>query len=80
MLDKVTEVYAEGEQLKFYPAVSCDKCNKTGSEGRMGFREFLIVDHAVKKLIQKHARVAKLFASAVNSAMRALTWMARKKC
>ena len=32
----------------------------------------MIVDHAVKKLVQRRLRVAKLFALAINSAMRAL--------
>ena len=64
--------YAEGGQLKFYRAVGCDKCNKTWYEGCVGFHELMIADDRAKKLIQECARVAELFASAVNSGMRTL--------
>ncbi len=72
LLDGWIERYAEGGQLKFYRAVGCDKCNKTGYKGRIGLHELMIADDAAKKLIQERARVAELFASAVNSGMRTL--------
>ena len=59
-------------QLKFYRAVGCDKCNKTGYKGRIGLHELMIADDSGKKLIQERARVAELFASTVNSGMRTL--------
>ena len=72
LLDGWTERYAVDGQLKFYRAVGCDKCNKTGYKGRIGLHELMIADDAAKKLIQERARVAELFASAVNSGMRTL--------
>ena len=72
LLDGWMERYAVDGQLKFYRAVGCDKCNKTGYKGRIGLHELMIADDAAKKLIQERARVAELFASAVNSGMRTL--------
>ena len=65
-------LYGEGGNLKMYRAVGCDKCNKTGYKGRIGLHELMIADDPAKKLIQERARVAELFASAVNSGMRTL--------
>ena len=72
LLNDWTERYAGDGQLKFYRAVGCDKCNKTGYKGRIGLHELMIADDAAKKLIQERARVAELFSSAVNSGMRTL--------
>ncbi len=72
LLEGWTERYAADGQLKFFRAVGCDKCNKTGYKGRIGLHELMIADDAAKKLIQERARVAELFASAVNSGMRTL--------
>ena len=72
LLNEWTERYAVDGQLKLYRAVGCDKCNKTGYKGRIGLHELMIADDAAKKLIQERARVAELFASAVNSGMRTL--------
>lgn len=66
------ELYGDQGRLKFYRAVGCDKCNKTGYKGRVGLHELLIADDEVKKLIQERARVAELFVSAVASGMRTL--------
>jgi type II secretory ATPase GspE/PulE/Tfp pilus assembly ATPase PilB-like protein len=64
--------YGEDGRLKFYRAVGCDKCNKTGYKGRVGLHELLIADDDVKKLIQERARVAELFVTAVAAGMRTL--------
>ena len=72
LLDDWTERYGENGELKFYRAVGCDKCNKTGYKGRIGLHELMIADDAAKKLIQERARVAELFSSAVSSGMRTL--------
>ena len=72
LLNEWTDRYGEEGRLKFYRAVGCDKCNKTGYQGRIGLHELMIADDAAKKLIQECARVAELFASAVNSGMRTL--------
>ena len=72
LLDDWTERYGTNGSLNFYRAVGCDKCNKIGYKGRIGLHELMIADDAAKKLIQERARVAELFASAVNSGMRTL--------
>jgi type II secretory ATPase GspE/PulE/Tfp pilus assembly ATPase PilB-like protein len=72
LYDQWVELYAEDGKLKMYRAVGCDKCGKTGYKGRIGLHELMIADDAAKKLIQERARVAELFASAVNSGMRTL--------
>ena len=72
LLDQWSVRYGQGGPLSFYRAVGCDKCNKTGYKGRIGLHELMIADDAAKKLIQERARVAELFASAVNSGMRTL--------
>ena len=72
LLDDWTERYGVDGSLNFYRAVGCDKCNQTGYKGRIGLHELMIADDAAKKLIQERARVAELFASAVNSGMRTL--------
>ena len=72
VLDGWTERYGAGGELKFYRAVGCDKCNKTGYKGRIGLHELMIADDSAKKLIQERSRVAELFSSAVASGMRTL--------
>ncbi|MDB5857091.1 MAG: bifunctional protein : sensor, domain [Ramlibacter sp.] len=64
--------YGEDGRLKFYRAVGCDKCNKTGYKGRVGLHELLIADDDIKKLIQERSRVAVLFVAAVATGMRTL--------
>jgi len=72
LVDSWNETYARDGQLHFYRAVGCDKCNKTGYKGRVGLHELLVADDQVKKLIQERARVAELFAEAVEGGMRTL--------
>ena len=73
LVDQWAQTYggAEGE-IRFYRAVGCEKCNKTGYKGRIGLHELLVADDAVKKLIQERARVAELFAASVEAGMRTL--------
>ena len=66
------KAYGSDGHLRFYRAVGCDKCNKTGYKGRIGLHELLIADDPVKKLIQERSRVAELFAEAVEGGMRTL--------
>ncbi|MEA3395174.1 MAG: ATPase, T2SS/T4P/T4SS family [Pseudomonadota bacterium] len=66
------ERYGENGKLRFYKAVGCDKCNKTGYKGRLGLHELLIADDRIKKLVQERARVAEIFAAAVENGMRTL--------
>ncbi|MBG9388892.1 GspE/PulE family protein [Caenimonas aquaedulcis] len=66
------KLYGQDGRLKFYKANGCDKCNKTGYKGRIGLHELLVADDPTKRLIQERARVAELFASAVEGGMRTL--------
>jgi type II secretory ATPase GspE/PulE/Tfp pilus assembly ATPase PilB-like protein len=72
LLDDWTTRYGKDGQLTMYRAVGCDKCNQTGYKGRIGLHELMIADDAAKKLIQERARVAELFAAALNSGMHTL--------
>ncbi|MDI1338505.1 GspE/PulE family protein [Polaromonas sp.] len=72
LLDDWMRRYAKDGLLTMYRAVGCDKCNQTGYKGRIGLHELMIADDAAKKLIQERARVAELFAAAVNSGMHTL--------
>ena len=72
MVDTWTQTYGDNGELRFYRAVGCDKCNKTGYKGRVGLHELLVADDSVKKLIQERARVAELFAASVEGGMRTL--------
>jgi type II secretory ATPase GspE/PulE/Tfp pilus assembly ATPase PilB-like protein len=66
------DLYGHDGNLKFYRAVGCEKCNKTGYKGRIGLHELLIADDNAKRLIQERARVAEIFSTAVESGMRTL--------
>jgi type II secretory ATPase GspE/PulE/Tfp pilus assembly ATPase PilB-like protein len=65
-------LYAPDGLLKFFRHVGCEKCNKTGYKGRIGLHELLIADDGIKRLIQGRARVAEIFAAAVEGGMRTL--------
>jgi type II secretory ATPase GspE/PulE/Tfp pilus assembly ATPase PilB-like protein len=66
------KAYGQEGRLKFYKAVGCVKCNKTGYKGRIGLHELLIADDHIKRLIQERARVAELFSASVETGMRTL--------
>lgn len=72
LLDDWVRRYGKDGQLTMYRAVGCDKCNQTGYKGRIGLHELMIADDAAKKLIQERARVAELFAAALNGGMHTL--------
>jgi type II secretory ATPase GspE/PulE/Tfp pilus assembly ATPase PilB-like protein len=72
LVDGWKQQYAESGGLKLYRHGACDKCNQTGYKGRVGLHELLIADDTVKKLIQERARVAQVFAAAVEGGMRTL--------
>ena len=59
-------------QITLYEHVGCDKCSGTGYRGRVGLHELLIGSDPIKKGIQGHARVAELFAIALEEGMRTL--------
>jgi type II secretory ATPase GspE/PulE/Tfp pilus assembly ATPase PilB-like protein len=59
-------------QFTLYTPGGCDTCGGTGYKGRVGLHELLIGSDPIKKLIQEHARVADIFATALNEGMRTL--------
>ncbi|TAJ75811.1 MAG: GspE/PulE family protein [Gallionellaceae bacterium] len=59
-------------QITLYDHVGCEKCSGTGYRGRVGLHELLIGTDPLKKAIQEHARVAELFAIALEEGMRTL--------
>jgi type II secretory ATPase GspE/PulE/Tfp pilus assembly ATPase PilB-like protein len=74
---KVLEFWAqefgdENGHLVLHTAKGCDTCGGTGYKGRVGLHELLIGTDRVKKDIQEHARVAQMFATALEEGMRTL--------
>ena len=74
---KVLEFWGKefGDQnghLVLHTAKGCDTCGGTGYKGRVGLHELLIGTDRVKKNIQEHARVAQMFATALEEGMRTL--------
>jgi len=72
LLKQWTQNYGVDGQLRLYKAVGCEKCGNSGYKGRIGLHELMVADDSVKKLIQERARVAELFATAVEGGMRTL--------
>lgn len=64
--------YAKNGQFTFYRAKGCPECSDSGYRGRVGLHELLAGTDPLKKAIQEHARVAELFATALNEGMRTL--------
>ena len=59
-------------EFTLYTAKGCDTCGNTGYKGRVGLHELLLGTDEIKKEIQEHARVAQMFATALDSGMRTL--------
>lgn len=59
-------------QLTLSKPTGCEKCGNTGYKGRVGLHELMEGTDAVKKNIQEHARVAEMFATALEDGMRTL--------
>jgi type II secretory ATPase GspE/PulE/Tfp pilus assembly ATPase PilB-like protein len=72
LIDSWQVQFGNDGPLKLYRHVGCDKCHQTGYKGRLGLHELLIADDTIKKLIQERARVAEVFAAAVEGGMRTL--------
>ncbi len=72
LLESWHRTYAQDGHLRFYRHVGCEKCGDTGYKGRIGLHELLIASDDIKKLIQERARVAQIFAAAVEGGMRTL--------
>ena len=59
-------------QFTLYRKVGCDACGGNGYKGRAGLHELLVGTDPIKKLIQEHARVAQILATALEEGMRTL--------
>lgn len=69
VLKKWQKNYADAKgSFTLYRPVGCDKC-VGGYKGRVGLHELMVGTDGIKKLIQEHARVAQLFASALGDGM-----------
>lgn len=61
--------YGKDGKFQLYRPKGCPECNDTGYKGRCGLHELMVGTDAAKKLIQEHARVAQLFAQALEDGM-----------
>ena len=68
----VKEYGNEKGEITLHTAKGCDVCGNTGYKGRLGLHELLIGTDRMKKNIQEHARVAEMFATALEDGMRTL--------
>ncbi len=74
-LDILNEWQAEfgiKNNFKLYRAKGCSACNNTGYKGRIGLHELMVVNPAIKRLIQTKAPVSELLNSAIFAGMRTL--------
>jgi len=70
VFDRFQKDYGFGKpEYVMYKAVGCDICGGTGYKGRVGLHELLVGTDPMKKLIQEHARVAEMFATALAEGM-----------
>ena len=61
--------YGKDGKFQFYRPKGCPDCSDSGYKGRCGLHELMVGTDAAKKLIQEHARVAQLFAQALEDGM-----------
>ncbi|HWI84202.1 GspE/PulE family protein [Ramlibacter sp.] len=72
LYEQWVRLYGHEGRLKFHQAGGCERCNHTGYKGRLGLHELLVADDQLKRLVQERARVADLFAAAIEAGMRTL--------
>jgi type II secretory ATPase GspE/PulE/Tfp pilus assembly ATPase PilB-like protein len=73
LLEQWTKEFGnEKGEIVLHAAKGCEVCSNTGYKGRVGLHELLIGSDRIKKDIQNHARVAKMFATALEDGMRTL--------
>jgi len=71
--NELKKKYADAQgRITFYRAAGCGECGNTGYRGRIGLHELMLGSDRIKRLIQEHARVADLFAAALDDGMRTL--------
>ncbi len=70
VFERFAKDYGFGKpEFKLYKPKGCDACSGTGYKGRVGLHELLVGTDPVKKLIQEHARVAEILATALGEGM-----------
>jgi type II secretory ATPase GspE/PulE/Tfp pilus assembly ATPase PilB-like protein len=70
VFDRFQKDYGLGKpDYKMYKPKGCDACGGSGYKGRCGLHEMLVGTDPVKKLIQEHARVAEILATALAEGM-----------
>ena len=68
--ERLQKDYGFGKpDFKLYKPKGCDACGGTGYKGRCGLHELLVGTDPMKKLIQEHARVADMLATALEDGM-----------
>src|SRR5688572_2016802 len=73
LLEQWTKEFGnEKGEIMLHTAKGCDACGNTGYKGRLGLHELLVGSDRIKKDIQNHARVAKMFATCLDEGMRTL--------
>ncbi|RTL56417.1 MAG: GspE/PulE family protein [Rhodocyclaceae bacterium] len=72
--------YGKDGKLVLHKAVGCPECGGSGYKGRVGLHELMLGSDVIKKLIQEHARVAQLFAQALEDGMLTLKMDGLEKC
>jgi type II secretory ATPase GspE/PulE/Tfp pilus assembly ATPase PilB-like protein len=63
---------ARSGKLLLHRAKGCPRCDRTGYKGRMAVYELLVVDAAVKRLVQSRAPVSEIAAAAALSGLHTL--------
>lgn len=70
VFDRLQKDYGFGKpDFKLYKPKGCDACGGSGYKGRVGLHEMLVGTDPMKKLIQEHARVADMLATALAEGM-----------
>jgi type II secretory ATPase GspE/PulE/Tfp pilus assembly ATPase PilB-like protein len=70
VFDRLQKDYGLGKpDYVMYKPAGCDACGNTGYKGRVGLHEMLVGTDPMKKLIQEHARVAEMLATALAEGM-----------
>jgi general secretion pathway protein E len=63
---------AKAKKGKFYKAVGCDACFKTGYSGRVGIYELLPLTNPIRKLVVERADASRIKETAVEEGMKTL--------
>jgi type II secretory ATPase GspE/PulE/Tfp pilus assembly ATPase PilB-like protein len=66
---RLVKDYGKDGKFQLYRPKGCPECSESGYKGRCGLHELMVGTDAAKKLIQEHARVAQLFAQALEDGM-----------